>query len=338
MAGKGGISGVNGLGQWQRFAIIFASFSLILAGCSSSDTHPHAARSDRRQPAPNLSGSPAPAPSAGADGGSITSAGPASPGTAGSTGVATRQSSPSTSPRRTATTTGAGSPSQAGGTGSPSSRACPDPRACRDYIVVAERWPSAADNTVRIHYKINPGFASRSSLPADRIVAAIDAAAKTWMEADPAVILVDDGLTADTPSNFNNVIGFGASSGFATTAVGGGTDGVVHGFDMTFTAAEPWQWDPCAPAAGDPCDSSFDPNGGVQGEDLQSIATHEWGHVLGLGHPPNANDDELTMWGGPANSSCGAVCRFYDTLGLGDILGVRSQYPTSAAMPNLYRP
>jgi hypothetical protein len=55
--------------------------------------------------------------------------------------------------------------------------------------------------------------------------------------------------------------------------------------------------------------------------DLESVATHEFGHVYGLQHVDSDNHPTLTMRTG------GAVCQtFKRTLGLGDVRGLRSLY------------
>ena len=90
--------------------------------------------------------------------------------------------------------------------------------------------------------------------------------------------------------------------------------------------------DPCNPAEGVPCNDA--PGGGPF--DLQAIVTHEWGHVVGLGHPVVQGHDDslLTM----VSSSACAGCRHPDTLAYGDVLGERALYPTSAPFPALYSP
>jgi hypothetical protein len=185
-----------------------------------------------------------------------------------------------------------------------------------------------------LHYSINP-TASGSSLTGQQIVGAINAAAQAWMAADPAVQLVYDGTTTNQPA-LNDVVGFGPEPSSAQLSK---PDQNNHytGFSITISVGN-WDWRPCDPVNGRPCSTYSG------ADDLQNVVSHEWGHVLGLGHPANANnaDTELTMYGGFPQACNGGSswqgCRAFDTLGLGDVRGERALYPTSAPIPTLYSP
>lgn len=151
------------------------------------------------------------------------------------------------------------------------------------------------------------------------------------MDADPVVELIYDGTTTDPPA-LDNVVGFVDNGAPGATDGGAGKPFDIH------LMPSGWAWKPCDPAHGSPCTDYYTGNGTY---DLQYIATHEWGHVLGVGHAANADDTELTMYGA-ADGACtmqssGYTCRYGDTLGYGDVLGERALYPTSAPF-TLYSP
>jgi hypothetical protein len=309
-----------------------------IAACASN-SHTGAPGSQGRFSAPSARvdgalGSPAPGQPSGT---APPSSSPAGAGSTAGSSSAVGYSTPSSAKQQvretaTAAPPGPPAPPPAGVCPPPPPTGhCPDPCACPDYALNSA-WTTDSTGHAVIHYRINPS-GSGSSLSNDQIVAAINAGASTWMQADALVQLVYDGTTTDPPA-FNNVVGYSPNAGDGVADVSAG-----RAFDIKFGPIVS-QWSPCDPAHGVPCSAYYTGN---SADDLQSVATHEWGHVLGVAHPLNQNDNDLTMYG-QANGDCpgffsgGYTCRYGDTLGYGDVLAVRKLYPTSAPLPTLYYP
>ena len=234
-------------------------------------------------------------------------------------------------------TTQAGGGAASGGTGATTTTtavavtgggSCPDARYCPKYAL-DRRWKPDSQGRVVIHYRINPTVPPNTALTPQQIIDAINAGAAAWMAADPKVVLVYDGTTTDPPVGGKNIVGFSAnySSGVVNYPVHQGT--YVEAFDLIMDSKVAWDWRPCQPPE-TPCDE-YESN---KSQDFQDVVTHEWGHVVGLGHV----DDEVTMNPADGRSRVGLLSRRRVTLGLGDVLGLRKHYPCDCPMPTIYRP
>ena len=226
-------------------------------------------------------------------------------------------------------------------TGLPPER-CPEPKTCRRYGFIAgesRRWKADGDGRVTIRYAINPS--GSTTLTPEKIEGAMKAAAETWERAAPALRFVYLGRTTQPAVNRDgvSVIDFnGATAEHTWTALD--SSGHVAEFDISFSPGG-WVWAPCRQA-----DNSCTPyrettyrgaGASTYSTDVQSVATHAFGHALWLvDMVDNDLDRELTMYPGDGEDLQGS--RHWSTLALGDVLGIRSLYPCSCPLPPIYEP
>ncbi len=198
---------------------------------------------------------------------------------------------------------------------------------------------STSGRMLPVDFWINPTPPATSpNLTSDDVEKAILAAVAAWQGADPQVNLVYEGRTSNIPGGFNGVVGFATANGGSGITDGpspsctGCTNPYYTSFDVRLESGATWAWNPCDAAQGQACTSVG------SAWDVEAVATHEIGHVLGMGHSPHPDADyELTMSGYSYAGYTGTE-RYLDTLGLGDVVGVRHLYPTSAPIPTIYTP
>lgn len=210
---------------------------------------------------------------------------------------------------------------------------CPDAKTCRRYGFKGDgspaRWPIGPNGRATIHYNVYP-FGSRTSLSVDQITQAIAAAFATWQRAAPALEFVYDGIASKPPTDADgvNTVGFGTGV-FTGTAT---DSGHITESDI-YLGASPYVWHPCE-QRDDSCTPAND--GGEL--DLEAITTHEAGHLLWLRDMTDETlERELTMHPG-TGAQLTSTDRFWNTLALGDVLGIRALYPCSCPLPPIYSP
>ena len=147
---------------------------------------------------------------------------------------------------------------------------------------------------------------------------ALDRAAQTWENADPAtqISLVGTTTTARARYDGRNVIFWRALARGVIAAAYVWYDpftGVVLDADMAFNTRVPW-------AVNDP--ASGDCGGSPKAFDVQAVATHEFGHWVGLDDLYETADSDLTMYG---IVTVGEVKKV--SLGTGDTLGALAAAP-----------
>jgi hypothetical protein len=182
-----------------------------------------------------------------------------------------------------------------------------------------------------IHYNVYPS-GSQTALSVDQITRAIAEAFATWQRAAPTLEFVFDGITSNPPMGADgvNTVGFSPTHIFAGVS---SENGRMKEADM-FLGTGPYVWHPCEQRD----NSCTQLRNRVEGFDLRAITTHEAGHWLGLGDMNDATlERELTMHPGSGTQTT-STDRFWVTLALGDVLGIRSLYPCSCPLPTIYSP
>lgn len=164
-------------------------------------------------------------------------------------------------------------------------------------------------------YKVNLATAPKKLRAEARV--ALGNAFATWHAADKAQIFTDGGATRTRAAKFDgqNIIAWKGldSSAIAITYVWYWTDTKeLAEVDTMFNKNLPWA------VTAYSTDCGGDPNA----FDVQNIATHEFGHWVGLDDLYDLLDSELTMYG---YGALGELKK--DTLGLGDVSGVQTVPP-----------
>jgi hypothetical protein len=217
---------------------------------------------------------------------------------------------------------------------------CTDPRACSSYSLLGARWPADPRGRVVVDYWVNP---TTWHVTAEEAVALFQAAAATWEAAHPRIDLRFRGVVDTLPGlqDGRSVFGFSAplvpaEGGHADTY---NQDGRITEADIVLNVTAGGTWQQCEQrdgACGGHPDEIQTPVGSSHtwmGE-LQGLATHEIGHALGLGH---ASDRDVVLTMHPIYDT--AESMRYQTLGRGDVRGIRALYPCPRCpAPKVYAP
>lgn len=162
-----------------------------------------------------------------------------------------------------------------------------------------------------VDYEINP--TNPQNLNQDFIIGAVFSSAETWDEATSEELMNDNYIVNETAvygvQDYKNAISFGDYPTFGVIAVTSiwynpATKAIVE-FDIMFDID--WTWG----------DAALDP----KKMDLQNIATHEFGHGVGLADVYEKTCSEVTMYG---YSDYGEIQK--RTLEQPDITGLQKLY------------
>lgn len=224
---------------------------------------------------------------------------------------------------------------------------CPAVKTCRAYVLEGYSWPHRLGKPVVIPYYVSTKL-SNPWVPATELPKVVAAATAVWMKADPLVRFRYMGTTdalPGAPFDGKNVIGYGAPEGapgaeLADTATDFTSQGTIIETDISIDPTRPWSWTQCAQrdagCAGHSTDLVKEPlSGDTWGPEIQGVLEHELGHALGLDHSDAKGGTEETMF-----SQQPAQNLAMQTLGLGDILGVRAIYPCGkcGGAPEVFAP
>lgn len=204
----------------------------------------------------------------------------------------------------------------------PSAAGCPAVARCGLYSLTPGRWRSVR-GAITIHYRLSP---ATPFLTPDKVVLAVQAAARTWEMANPAIHLILDGTTNDLPQ-----LGDGVNQiAFVPTMepdVLAETNRRAKGgrqveADTLLNITKAWGWSECAGKSrcDDASATTLTPS--LRLMDIQAVVTQQMGRWLSLDGLASPAAQDLTMFEPIAYGE-----RHKATLGLGDILGVRAAYP-----------
>lgn len=225
-------------------------------------------------------------------------------------------------------------PTQTASTSSPtSSSGCPNPKTCEKYRFAdgptTKGW-RLHRGLVSIPFYVNPAPPANSALTPEDIEGAILRAVSVWQSAHPSIRYEYKGRTSREPVKFDGFNDFAYGAWAVTTT---DAEGYIIEADIYRTVSAHVRPDDAVSA---PCEQRDGACGPIEtGQDvIEQLTTHEVGHTLGLGDLQDDDARLLTMHG--SGGMLGD--RYQQTLGRGDVLGLRALYPTSASFPPIYSP